>query len=48
MLESTSVTLTDKCLVPLLNIWIDKVGSDEITLREPLYVFAVNRCLMAN
>ena len=25
-----------------------KVGSDEITIREPQYVFAVNGCLMAN
>ena len=25
-----------------------KAGSDEITIREPQYVFAVNGCLMAN
>ena len=46
-LSSTSVGLTDKCLVPLFTVWTDKTGSDEITLREPLYVFAVNVCLMA-
>mgnify|MGYP006996200009 CR=1 FL=1 len=40
--------LTDKCLVPLFALWIDRTGSDEITLREPQYVFAVNVCLMAN
>ena len=25
-----------------------KAGSDEITIREPQYVFAVNGCLMAS
>ncbi len=25
-----------------------KAGSDEITLREPQYVFAVNECLTTN
>ena len=26
----------------------EKAGSDEITLREPQYVFAVNECLTTN
>ena len=47
-LNSTSVGLTEKCLVPLFNLRTDKTGSDEITIREPLYVFAVNVCLMVN
>jgi hypothetical protein len=47
-LNSTSVGLTDKCLVPLFNQWSDRTGRDEITVREPQYVFAVNVCLMAD
>jgi hypothetical protein len=47
-LNSTSVGLTDKCLVPLFHLWIDQIGRDEITIREPQYVFAVNVCLMAH
>jgi len=31
-----------------ITLWIDKVGRDEITRREPQYVFAVNVCLMAH
>ena len=29
------------------NLRIDKTDRDEITIREPQYVFAVNVCLMA-
>ena len=31
-----------------VNLRIDKTGRDEITIREPQYVFAVNVCLMAH
>jgi hypothetical protein len=34
--------------VPLFDLRKDKTGSDEITLREPQYVFAVNVYLMAH
>jgi len=47
-LNSTSVGLTDKCLVPLFNLWSDQTGRDENTVREPQYVCAVNVCLMAH
>jgi len=32
----------------LFHLWIDQTGSNEITIREPQYVFAVNVCLMAH
>lgn len=47
-LNSARLGLTDRCLVPLFDLRKDKTGSDEITLREPQYVFAVNVYLLAH
>ncbi|CAM3755794.1 hypothetical protein PSMA108079_06070 [Pseudoalteromonas mariniglutinosa] len=45
-LNSAMIRLTDECLVPLqIHKDMEKVGCDEIAIREPLYVFAVSNLL---
>ncbi|TMP57498.1 hypothetical protein CWB96_13480 [Pseudoalteromonas citrea] len=45
-LNSAMMRLTDECLVPLrTHKEMEKIGSDEIAIREPDYVFAVSNLL---